>query len=72
MNLIDLKANLNLCSTCRMTFRFDSKGITVNEKTADYNSGCGFGHGVVASGRFRRVASRKPKLKDPLSGEPLE
>ena len=55
-----------------MTFRFDSKGITVNEKTADYNSGCGFGHGVVASGRFRRVASRKPKLKDPLSGEPLE
>lgn len=58
-------------STCKIIFRFDTKGVTVKEETADYNSGCGFGHAVVADGRFRKISSKRPKLKEPLTGEEL-
>jgi hypothetical protein len=54
-------------STCKITFSFDKKGVTVKEETADYNSGCGFGHAVVADGRFRKTSSKQPKLVDPLT-----
>ena len=43
-------------STCKITFDFDKKGITVKEETADYNFGCGFGHGVVADGFYKKVS----------------
>ena len=59
-------------STCKITFYFDTKGITVKEETADFNVGCGFGHAVIADGRFRKISSRRPKLTEPLTGEPLE
>jgi hypothetical protein len=48
-------------STCTMTFRFSAKGIKVEEKTADYNFGCGFGHAVVADGFYKKTSSKIPK-----------
>ncbi|WP_304344190.1 hypothetical protein [Chryseobacterium koreense] len=59
-------------STCRITFDFDKKGITVKEITADYNSGCGFGHAVVADGFYKRISNKTPILTEPLTGEKLE
>lgn len=50
-------------STCRIIFYFDTTGITVKEQTADYNFGCGFGHAVVANGRFRKISSKRPKME---------
>lgn len=45
-------------STCKITFNFDKKGITVIEETADYNWGCGFGHGVVANGFYKKISTK--------------
>ncbi|MCO5234531.1 MAG: hypothetical protein M9888_12465 [Chitinophagales bacterium] len=59
-------------STCKITFHFDKKGVTVLEETADYNSGCGFGHAVVANGFYKRTSSKTPILTEPLTGEKLE
>ncbi len=59
-------------STCKITFHFDKKGVTVVEETADYNSGCGFGHAVVANGFYKRTSSKTPILTEPLTGEKLE
>lgn len=59
-------------STCKITFDFGKKGITVKEETADYNSGCGFGHAVVADGFYKRISSKSPMLTEPLTGEKLE
>ncbi|MFH1005743.1 MAG: hypothetical protein V1781_09690 [Bacteroidota bacterium] len=59
-------------STCKITFEFDKKGITVKEETADYNSGCGFGHAVVADGFYKRISNKTPILTEPLTGEKLE
>ena len=58
-------------STCKIIFLFDPSGVNVKEQTANFNSGCGFGHAVVASGRFRKISSKCPKLKEPLTGELL-
>lgn len=59
-------------STCKITLEFDKKGITVKEETADYNSGCGFGHAVVADGFYKRISNKTPILTEPLTGEKLE
>lgn len=59
-------------STCKITFHFDKKGVTVVEETADYNSGCGFGHAVVADGFYKRTSRKTPILKEPLTDEELE
>ena len=58
-------------STCKITFNFDNKGITV-EETADYNLGCGFGHAVVADGFYKKISNKMPILREPLTGEKLE
>lgn len=58
--------------TCKITFDFAKKGITVKEETADYNSGCGFGHAVIADGFYKRVSNKTPILTEPLTGEKLE
>jgi len=58
--------------TCKITFHFDKKSVTVKEETADYNSGCGFGHAVVADGHFRKTSSKQPKLTEPLTGEEIK
>lgn len=62
----------NIDSTCKITFHFEKKGVTVEEETADYNSGCGFGHAVVADGFYKRTSSKTPILMEPLTGEKLE
>jgi hypothetical protein len=61
----------NIDSTCLITFHFDTKGVSVKEKTADYNSGCGFGHAVVADGFYNRTSNKTPVLKEPLTGEKI-
>jgi len=48
-------------STCTITFRFSVRGITVEEKTADFNFGCGFGHAVIADGFYKKTFSKTPK-----------
>jgi hypothetical protein len=61
-----------LDSSCIINFYFSKKGIKVEEKTEDVSFGCGFGHGVHASG-FYKVKSRKtPLIKDPLNSKRYE
>jgi hypothetical protein len=57
--------------SCKITFSFDRKGVRVNEETEDFNSGCGFGHAVVAKGYFRKISSDTPVLRNPMTGEEL-
>jgi hypothetical protein len=74
LNYKDNKAiytDLETDSTCKITFNFGNKGITVIEETADYNSGCGFGHAVVANGFFKRISNKVPILTEPLTGRKL-
>jgi hypothetical protein len=59
-------------STCKITFEFEKRGITVKEETANLNSACGFGHGVFADGFYKRVSKKIPVLEHPLTGEKLE
>jgi hypothetical protein len=59
-------------TTCKVIFNFDKRGITVREETANYNWGCGFGHGVVADGFYKKVSSKIPILTYPLTGEKLD
>lgn len=46
--------------TCKITFEFDKKGIIVKEETANYNTGCGFGHAVVADGFYKKTSNKTP------------
>ena len=59
-------------ASCKITFDFDKKGVLVKEQTEDFNSGCGFGHAVVADGFYRKMSIRTPILTQPLTGEKLE
>lgn len=59
-------------STCLINFNFDKKGVKVKEETANYNSGCGFGHGVIANGFYKRISGKVPILTEPLTGEKLK
>ena len=65
-------ASDDIDATCKITFHFDKKGVTVVEETDDNNSGCGFGHAVVADGFYKRTSSKVPILTEPLTGEKLE
>ena len=49
-------------STCKIEFQFFTNKVIVKEKTADYNWGCGFGHGVVGNGTYKKVSKRVPKI----------
>jgi hypothetical protein len=43
-------------ASCIITFNFNTAGgVTVEEKTKDLNSGCGFGHAVVANGFYKKI-----------------
>jgi hypothetical protein len=46
--------------TCTLTLLFSKNGVISTEQTANYNSGCGFGHAVVANGYFKKVSSKVP------------
>jgi hypothetical protein len=64
--------NAGADTSCHITFKFTDSGVTVKEKTADLNSGCGFGHAVVADGFFKKVSSFVPELRNPKTGEKLK
>ncbi|HJS53478.1 MAG TPA: hypothetical protein VJ765_03010 [Chitinophagaceae bacterium] len=51
-------------TSCRITFTFTKKGITVIQYQADLNSGCAFGHGVFASGFYKKTSSKIPIISD--------
>ena len=51
-------------TTCRITFRFGNKGVTVEQYQADLNFGCAFGHGVFADGFYKKVSSKVPVIRD--------
>ncbi len=46
--------------SCRITFAFSKNTVAVDEKTADFNNGCGFGHAVVAEGTFKKTSNKPP------------
>lgn len=47
-------------STCSINIVFTVKGVNIDENTANFNNGCGFGHAVVAKTFFKRVSKRIP------------
>ncbi|MGV6861303.1 MAG: hypothetical protein ACWA41_06000 [Putridiphycobacter sp.] len=47
-------------SSCKIFFQIGSNYIEVIEETEDYNCGCGFGHGVVAIGKFTKYSDSPP------------
>ncbi len=54
-------------TSCLIEFVFSKKGVNVI--TNEQNSECGFGMGVVANGFFIKKSSKKPEIKDLLTGE---
>ena len=56
-------------STCHIEITFTYKGVKIDENTANFNSGCGFGHGVVAKAFFRRISKRIPSDKELLEDQ---
>jgi len=59
-------------STCKITFYFKKKGITVDQYQDNLNFGCGFGHGVFADGFYKKTSSKTPIIKndeEELEGE---
>ena len=78
VDTLDYKDNLviytapELDSSCKITFEFNDRGVTVKEETDDVNFGCGFGHAVVADGYYKKISSAVPELRDPMTEEKLE
>ncbi|MFN5649132.1 MAG: hypothetical protein ACK458_16580 [Sphingobacteriales bacterium] len=56
-------------STCTVTFQFEKKGVDVSSVQDDLNFGCGFGHGVLASGYFKKISHKEPDIVDLTNGE---
>ena len=50
-------------TSCRMTFDFTSKGVSVVQTQANLNYGCGFGQGVFADGYYKKVSARVPEIE---------
>jgi hypothetical protein len=50
-------------TTCRITFDFTSKGVSVVQTQANLNDGCGFGQGVFADGYYKKVSARVPEIE---------
>ena len=51
-------------ASCVITFNFNTTGgITVEEKTKDFNHGCSFGSAVVANGFYKRVVGETQTQK---------
>ncbi len=51
-------------ASCVITFNFNSPGgVMVDEKTKDFNDGCGFGHAVVATGFYKKITDEISKSK---------
>lgn len=71
-NIVIYTAPEDIDASCKITFHFDEKGITVEEKTDNPDAGCGFGFGVMADGFYKQTSSDIPVLIHPLTGEELE
>ena len=56
-------------SSCKITFTFNKSGVLVKEEANDFNSGCGFGHAVVADGFYKIISRKVPILREPLTGD---
>jgi len=72
MNNIVIYTTPEFDPSCQITFEFTKLGVNVKEKTDDYNSGCGFGHAVVANGFFKKISSEIPELRHPMTDEEIE
>jgi hypothetical protein len=48
--------------TCKITIKFVKAGIIKVTEDGGEN-GCGFGHNVYSDGTYKKITSRKPKLK---------
>jgi len=66
------KADFDIDPSCEILFYFNEKGVSVKEKTDDYNCGCGFGHAVVADGFYKKISSKQPELRNPMTDEKIE
>jgi len=53
-------------TSCKITFAFSKKGVTVDHIAKNYNNSCGFGHAVVVSGFYKKISSKIPEIKDPF------
>ena len=53
-------------TSCKITFAFSTKGITVDQIAKNYNNSCGFGQAVVVTGFYKKISARIPEIKDPL------
>jgi len=51
-------------TSCRITFYFTDKGVTVNQIRPNLYSGCGFGIAVFADGYYKKMSGRVPVIKD--------
>ena len=51
-------------ASCRIYFRFNTKGVQVEEKTDNQAFGCGFGHAVYANGFYKKTSNKIPTRKE--------
>ncbi len=59
-------------SSCKIQIRFKGNKAFVEHNAGDYNFSCGFGHGVVATGTYKKSGKAVRKLIDPQSGEEIK
>lgn len=59
-------------STCLISISFKGNKAFVEHNAGDYNFSCGFGHGVVATGTYKKSGKAVRKLIDPQSGEEIK
>lgn len=50
-------------TSCRITFDFTSKGVSVVQTQDNLNCGCGFGQGVFADGFYKKVSAKVPEIE---------
>jgi uncharacterized protein YecT (DUF1311 family) len=50
-------------TTCKITFTFYKRKISVDQEAEDPNNACGFGHAVFADGYYRKQNSKVPTDK---------
>lgn len=58
--------NAEIDSTCKITFHFTSKGITVKQFSKFQNRECDFADGVSADGFYKKESSKVPSFNHSL------
>lgn len=59
LDTLDYKSRVAIYKTekdtsCKITFLFSKKGVSVDEVAENYNYGCSFGHAIVATGSIEK------------------